>query len=124
MLAPLNRIIIFVGDVEKCAGFYTKAFGFAVIPSEHPSTEWMELDTGGCRLAFHKAHGPDGPIDAPTGSSRNPHKIVFYAEDVAAARAAIVAGGAVMGDLRTFGSLIICDGQDPEGHVFQISNRR
>jgi predicted enzyme related to lactoylglutathione lyase len=124
MLTPLNRVIIFVGDVEKCARFYIESFGFPAFTSEHAPTEWMELDTGRCRLAFHKAHGPNGPIDAPTGSRMNPHKIVFYAEDVAAARAAVVARGIVMGDVRTFGSLTLCDGQDPEGHVFQISNRR
>ena len=123
MLAPLNRVIIFVGDVQKCARFYTDVFGFTALPSEHASTEWIELETGGCRLAFHKARGPDGPIDAPTGSPMNPHKVVFFAEDVEAARAAAVARGAVMGDVRRFGSLVLCDGQDPEGHVFQISNR-
>ena len=124
MLAPLNRVIIFVGDVEKCARFYVDAFGFTALPSDQPLAEWMELDTGGCRLAFHKARGPDGPINTPTGSPMNPHKIVFYADDVAAARAAIVARGAVMGDVRNFGALVLCDGTDPEGHVFQISNRR
>ena len=124
MVIPLNRVIIFVGDVQKCARFYSDVFGFTAVPSEHASTEWIELDTGGCRLALHKARGPDGPIDSPTGSPMNPHKIVFFAEDVEAARAAVVARGAVMGDVRRFGSLVLCDGKDPEGHVFQICNRR
>jgi predicted enzyme related to lactoylglutathione lyase len=123
MVTPLNRVIIFVGDVQKCARFYADVFGFEVLPSNHASAEWMELDTGGCRLAFHKAHGPDGPIDSPTGSPMNPHKIVFFAEDVEAARGTVVARGAVMGDVRKFGPLVLCDGKDPEGHVFQISNR-
>ena len=124
MPTPLIRVIIFVADVQKCASFYRDIFSFIQLPSEHPATEWLELDTGGCRLAFHKAHGPDGPIDVPTGSAMHPHKIVFYAEDVDAARAAIVARGAVMSEVRKFGSLALCDGQDPERHVFQISNRR
>ena len=34
MPTPLNRIIIFVGDVEKCAAFYQEAFGFAALPSD------------------------------------------------------------------------------------------
>jgi predicted enzyme related to lactoylglutathione lyase len=123
MLTPLNRIIIFVGNVQKCADFYTSVFGFTAMPSDHPSTEWIELDTGGCRLALHKARGPDGPIDSATGSPMNPHKIVFFARDVEAARAAVVARGAQMGDVRKFGPLMLCDGKDPEGHVFQISNR-
>jgi hypothetical protein len=54
----------------------------------------------------------------------NPHKIVFYANDVSKVRSELVAKGAKMGKLRKFGALMLCDGQDPEGHVFQISNRR
>jgi predicted enzyme related to lactoylglutathione lyase len=121
----LHRVIIFVGDVQKCARFYADVFGFTIMPGgDAGSSEWIELDTGGCRLAFHKARGPDGPIDQPTGSAMHPHKIVFFAEDVEAARAAVAARGAVMGEVKKFGSLVLCDGQDPEGHVFQISNRR
>jgi len=118
---PLNSIIIFVGNVNKCADFYRDTFGFTALPSE--DADWIELDTGGCRLAFHKAHGSKGRIDSPTGGPMNPHKIVFYAENVEATRDAIVARGAKMGEIRKFGSLAYCDGQDPEGHVFQISNR-
>ena len=124
MNTPLNRIIIFVGDLQKCAKFYTDVFGFTALASDHPSDQWVELETGGCRLALHKAHGPDGPIDSPTGSATNPHKICLYAEDVEAARAAVVARGAAMGDVKKFGTLVLCDGRDPEGHVFQLSNRR
>jgi catechol 2,3-dioxygenase-like lactoylglutathione lyase family enzyme len=124
MLAPLNRIIIFVGDVRKCAGFFRDAFGFAVVPSDASASEWLELETGGCRLAFHQAHGPNGPIHSPTGGPMNPHKVVFYVEDVAAARAELMAKGAAIGDVLSFGDLMLCDGRDPEGHVFQICNRR
>jgi predicted enzyme related to lactoylglutathione lyase len=123
MLTPLNCVIIFVGDVQKCARFYADVFGFKVLPSDQSPTEWIELDTGGCRLAFHKAHGAEGPLDSPTGSVTNPHKIVFFAQDVEAARAAVVARGAVVGAVRQFGSLVYCDGEDCEGHVFQLSNR-
>ena len=123
MLMPLHRVIIFVGDVQKCAEFYGNAFGFKTVPSDLPIAEWAELDTGGCRLAFHQAHGPNGPIKSSTGSQMNPHKIVFHAQDVDAARADLVSKGANMGQIKRFGPLVMCDGQDPEGHVFQISNR-
>ena len=119
MNTPLNRVIIFAGDVQKCARFFIDVFNFKAIPSDHPQDEWMELDTGGCRLAFHKARGAKGP----TGSANNPHKIVFYAKDVEAAREELVSRGAKMGKVITFGDLMMCDGRDPEGHAFQISNR-
>ena len=124
MTMALHRVIIFVGDVQKCARFYREVFGFeAVAGSEVDSQEWLELETGGCRLAFHKARGKDGPIDSATGSAAHPHKIVFFAQDVEAARAEVVRRGASMGKVHRFGALALCDGADPEGHVFQISNR-
>ena len=116
---PLKRVIVFVADVERCAAFYCDAFGFRRLTSESPAKEWLELETGGCRLAFHKARGAKGP----TGSANNPHKIVFYAKDVEAAREELVSRGAKMGKVITFGELVMCDGRDPEGHAFQISNR-
>ena len=124
MPIPLHRIIVFVADVEKCAQFSADVFGFTILPSDQPPGEWIELETGGCRLAFHKARGPKGPITKPTGSPTSPHKIVFYAADVEAARAAVVARGATMAKVLKCGTLVLCDGRDPEGHAFQISNRR
>jgi catechol 2,3-dioxygenase-like lactoylglutathione lyase family enzyme len=85
MLAPLNRVIIFVGDVQKCAAFYREIFDFKIV-GDPAAKDWLELDTGGCRLAFHQAHGPNGVIDGPTGSPMHPHKIVFHSDDVAATR--------------------------------------
>jgi uncharacterized glyoxalase superfamily protein PhnB len=110
--------------VTKCAAFYREAFGFMIVPGDDPPKDWIELETGGCRLAFHQAHGSKGPIHPPTGGPMNPHKIVFYAKDVPKTRAKLVAKGVKMRAIQTYGKLRFCDGRDPEGHVFQISNRR
>ena len=118
MNTPLIRVIIFVSDVQACAAFYTDIFDFKPLHTDDPAG-WQELDTGGCRLAFHKVHGFTGP----TGSQDNPHKVVFHTNDVAAARKRAIDRGATMGKLKTFGALTLCDGQDIEGHVFQLSNR-
>jgi len=39
MLTPLNRVILFVRDVEKCAAFYLNAFGFKVLPGQEPPSD-------------------------------------------------------------------------------------
>ena len=119
MIATMKRVIVFVADVEKCEDFYRAMFDLSPIESDLAADEWAELDAGGCRLAFHKAHGVDGP----TGRSADPHKIVFYAEDVGAVQQELVRRGAPMDAVKTFGDLLLCDGSDPEGHRFQISNR-
>ena len=122
MLASMNRVIVFVGDVEKCAEFYRNLFDLHPVESTHPTDVWCELDAGGCRLAFHKAYGPDGPVNGPTGGPDNPHRLVFHAEDVPAMREELVRRGAQMDDVEVFDDLTLCDGSDPEGHRFQISN--
>lgn len=123
-LGSLNRIIIYAGDAVRCARFFEEHFGFAPVGEFSP--EWAELDAGGCRLAFHQAYGPSGPITSATGSPMNPHKIVFTVPDVAKARQRLVDGGVEMGEIQRFEdqeNLILCQGTDPEGHVFQLCNR-
>ncbi|MEZ4824227.1 MAG: hypothetical protein R2942_18275 [Ignavibacteria bacterium] len=44
-------------------------------------------------------------------------------KDVAKAKALIESRGCKMGKIVTFGKLNFCDGSDPEGNKFQISNR-
>ena len=125
-MSTLGRIIVFVADVERCGEFYARVFGMTRNEASYTPGEWLELsgDGGGATLAFHKAHGPDGPINAPNGSEQNPHKLVFVVEDVDAERARLIDLGVEMGDVcRPFDGLAFCDGADPEGHRFQISSR-
>ena len=49
--------------------------------------------------------------------------IVFYAKDVAAERAELVAKGARFGKVRIWDALQLCDGKDPDGNPIQLSNR-
>jgi predicted enzyme related to lactoylglutathione lyase len=123
-MIPLARVIVFVADVQRVAAFYRERFGLITLPSDHPPAEWQELAAGPCRIAFHRAYGPDGPRAQPTGSAGDPHKLVFFAEDVPALRAQLVAQGVAMDEVGRYGDLVLCDGTDPEGHRFQISNRR
>jgi hypothetical protein len=66
------------------------------------------------RVALHS--GPSSP-------GRKGPKIVFYAKDVAAKRAALVARGARFGKVREWDKLRLCDGRDPDGNPIQLSNR-
>ena len=121
MQVNLNRIIIFAGDTLLCATFFRDFLGMS--PMGEWSSEWAELDGGGCHLAFHQAYGPSGRITKPTGSAKNPHKIVFMVDDVEAIRQELIEKGVEMGEVLHIpkqGNLILCDGADPEGHRFQI----
>jgi len=123
LVVNIKRIMLFVSDVERCAEFYQDVFGLEPIEDGYIENEWRELRAGDCNLAFHRALGPNGPVTEPTGSPNNPHKVVFFAGDVAGTREILASRGAEMDEVKVFGDVHMCDGSDPEGHRFQISNR-
>ena len=119
----MKRVIVFVSDVEKCSDFYIRAFGLQPVADGHSMGEWRELETGGSILAFHRAYGPDGPVNTPTGSEKNPHKLVFFTDNVQSTKSELERMGTEMGQVNVFEGITMCDGKDPEGHPFQICDR-
>jgi len=115
MKLSANRIILFVKDPQGVADFYVEKIGLKIVESTEDG-KWIDLDAGGVRIGLH--HG--GKLNK---SSSSP-KIVFYSKDVSATAEKLVANGAKMGSIKKFGSLRFCEGQDPEGNRFQISNRK
>jgi catechol 2,3-dioxygenase-like lactoylglutathione lyase family enzyme len=117
----LRHTIIFAKDLERMTAFYRDGLGLRLLP-ERSQPGWVELEAGTCLVALHAipeeiARGIE-ITDPAQARSENPIKLVFVTPDLAAARAHLLAHGAVMGELRSWGA---CDGLDPEGNVFQIS---
>ena len=76
---------------------------------------FIDVEAGALHIGFHKSANP----------RPGNHKLCFYVENVGDAAASLAAQGAVMGKPRGDASgLWFCDGQDPEGNIFQISNRK
>ena len=117
MIGKMKRVILFVKDMKTVTGFYRDKLGLKpIISTEWPPSEWIEFDAGGVNVALHSAPKPGGGARCRT-------KIVFYGKDVAKARAKLVKKGVKMGELHRWDDLHLCDGSDPEGNRFQISNR-
>lgn len=106
----LARVILFTGQMEAMRRFYGQVIGLKQVTDEKG---WKEFDAGGARIALHS--GPSSP-------GRKGPKIVFYAPDVAALRATLVARGAKLGKVRQ-GEICLCDGKDPDGNPIQLSDR-
>ncbi len=111
----MRRVILFTHNFAAMRDFYRDMFGLEVVEEDEG---WADMAAGNCNIAIHAAGkgaaGGDGAV---------PHKIVFHADDVAAAREDLVARGAKMGPVKVFGELHLCDGDDPDGNRFQLSNR-
>jgi len=113
MKLEMRRIILFTSKMQAMADFYQNVIGLPLLTGEEG---WREYQAGGCNIALHRGKPSVG---------MRPPKMVFFAADVAAARATLVRRGA-----RTLGKVIsgpafdMCNGKDPDGNSFQISSRR
>ncbi len=94
------------------AAFYRSVLGLEQTADE---SGWKEFDAGAIAIALHNGTSEVG---------RRPPKMVFYSDDVAATRDALIARGAKMGKVKSGSGLDLCEGQDPDGNPFQISNRK
>jgi len=112
MELQIRRIMLFVNDIEAMAAFYEKRLGLKVLTRDDG---FVDFDAGACRLALHSSR------NVTPGAT----KICFYAADVSAARAELVARGVKMGkDPGPGEGLKLCNAKDPEGNIIQLSNRQ
>jgi len=111
MKLSIRRIVLFTRDMPGMIAFYRDALGLRLVKNE---PGWKELDANGCVIALHNGTSQVG---------KRPPKIGFWASDVAAARETLIARGAKLGPVMSGSGLTRCEGKDPDGNPFQISNR-
>ena len=123
MPLDLRRVILFVDDLAAMTDFYEKKIGLRVDMSHYTSDQtlgiagreegFIDFDAGGSKLALHAGVSNPGRT-----------KICFFAADVSKARQELIDRGVRMGkDPGPGEGLRFCDGKDPEGNTFQLSNR-
>ena len=124
----LGRVMLYAKDIKRMVAFYRDVLGFTVLPSLYDPAEFVLLDAGSAQLCLHQipeviARNIDLG-DPVVPRSKAPVKIMYLTEDVAATRETLIARGAQMGALQNYPPLVYCDGQDPEGNIFQVTNGR
>jgi predicted enzyme related to lactoylglutathione lyase len=115
LIGQLNRVIVFVKDMQTCAAFYRDVLG--LLPHGYADETWMSFEAGGCLVSLHRG---------AAGKGRKPKhvQLVFKVADVATARDELIAKGAAMDEIvRPDESFSFCNGRDPEGNWFQVSSR-
>ncbi|PZR33699.1 MAG: hypothetical protein DI538_17645, partial [Azospira oryzae] len=120
----LGRIIIFGHLVDKLKTFYVDNFDFAVV--EEIKDQWIVLNAGQIELALHKIGPGYVPEEGKEFRVESNSKFVFYISDnLVGFRQRLVDKGVVMGDIQSYQGIdsLFCDGEDPEGNVFQIEQR-
>jgi predicted enzyme related to lactoylglutathione lyase len=122
MPVALNRVILYVQDVDRLATFYQQAFGLAVV--EEIKGEWTVLNAGPCQLALHKVGKPYRVADPASWQVESNAKLVMTVDrPLVDLRAELTAMGVPMGKIKSYPPLTgrLCDGKDPEGNVFQLA---
>jgi catechol 2,3-dioxygenase-like lactoylglutathione lyase family enzyme len=107
----LSRVILFTANMDGMVAFYRDVLGFKVKTNDEG---WKTFDAGSCEIALHRGGTKPGP--------RSP-KIQFDVKDVAATRDWLSARGAKLGKVSSKDGLDLCNGKDPDGNTFSLSNR-
>jgi catechol 2,3-dioxygenase-like lactoylglutathione lyase family enzyme len=116
----MSRLILYVRDVELLKSFYQTHFGFPV--AEEIENEWAVLKAGDIDMALHRVGEPYR--ERPNHPNTSNTKVVFSIDaGLSALREKLLSAGVQMSDLKRYDGFaqLMCDGKDPEGNVFQLS---
>ena len=121
----LTGIILFAHDVERLKDFYINHFQFELI--EHDPRMWALLKAGAVTLGLHRVGDKYLNRTDESFKASNNVKFVFeISEDIHEFRMQLTKQDVAMRDIKTFPNynFWLCDGEDPEGNVFQLKQRK
>lgn len=125
MKATLTGIILFVGNVEKLKNFYMENFHLEL--AEEIESQWVLLKTGLCELGLHAIGTEFTQADQTSGKLENNTKMVFEMEEnIFVVHKKLTAQQVVLTEIKTWDNYPywICDGEDPDGNVFQLRMKK
>lgn len=125
MKAILNSIILFVGDTDKLKDFYVSIFGFEVM--EEIPGQWVLLNAGACTIGLHKVGKEYEPPAGTEFKAESNTKIVLETSGgISGLREILLEKNISIGEIKSFDNYdyLICDGEDPEGNVFQLKQKK
>lgn len=124
MKTILKGIILFVQDTDKLKSFYTDNFNFEVI--EEIKSEWVLLNAGGFELGLHKSNQHLVSSEKSSCENSNAKIVLEIDEDIFSIRELLLKKNTALREIKTFENYDywLCDGEDPEGNVFQIKQKK
>ena len=125
MKLKLTSIIIFVQNIEVLKDFYVSILALEIV--EEYGNNWLLLKAGDCQIGLHKIGEQYLEENQEAFKFDNNTKIVFEVdEDLFALREQLIAQEVTLGEVKTFDNydFYLCDGEDPEGNVFQLKQKK
>lgn len=125
MKLNLDTIILYVQNVDKLKTFYINILNLEV--AEEYQSVWVLLKAGNCKIGLHKIG--DRYLDKIKDGYKfdNNAKLVFEIdEDINKMREQLIKQDVFMKEIKTFDDYYywLCDGEDPEGNVFQLKQKK
>jgi catechol 2,3-dioxygenase-like lactoylglutathione lyase family enzyme len=124
-MASLGGIILFVRDVDTLKRFYVHHFGFEA--TEGIPGEWALLRAGHGELGLHRMGDAHVPTDGSLAGQGSNAKLVFDVDtELEGLRLRLLSDGISVQEPKTWNGhpYWLCDGEDPEGNVFQLRQRK
>jgi catechol 2,3-dioxygenase-like lactoylglutathione lyase family enzyme len=125
MKLMLDSIILFGQNISKLKKFYVEILGLEII--EETESEWVLLNAGNCQIGLHRV-GMEFRIGSSEDFKVNSNtKLVFNLdEDINEVRNRLLKAKVFVKEIKTFKNydFWICDGEDPEGNVFQLKQKK
>ena len=121
----LDCIIIFGQNIDRLKRFYIDILKLSLV--EEIISEWVLLDAGNCRIGLHKVGKAFRQEKAPDFKVSNNTKLIFMVdEDIVELRNSLLHQNVTIREIKTFDNydFWICDGEDPEGNVFQLKQKK
>lgn len=121
----LDTIIFYVQNVERLKSFYISLFNFKLV--EEYESSWALLEAGNCKVGLHKIGDKYWDESKGTFKFDSNAKIVFEIDqDLNEVRTHFVNQNVAMREIKTFDNYDywLCDGEDPEGNVFQLKQKK
>jgi predicted enzyme related to lactoylglutathione lyase len=118
-------MMLFVQKLDTMKQFYTQVLQLPIV--EEIPGQWVLLKAGHCHIGLHQVPPQYLQDWVPVNPEASNTKIVFsVTEDIFALRESLVAQQVVLRDIKTFEGYgyWLCDGQDPEGNVFQLKQQK
>ncbi|RQO70076.1 lactoylglutathione lyase [Pedobacter sp. KBW06] len=125
MKLNFETLIIFVQNVDQLKPFYVDILKLGIV--EEIKSEWLLLEAGHCKIGLHKIGDQYLEAGAAAFKFDNNTKVVFEVEeDIHQIREYLLREKVLMKEIKTFDNYdyLLCDGEDPEGNVFQIKQRK
>jgi len=122
-MLTLDRIILFGNDIKGLKDFYQSIFKLVLI--EEIENEWVVFKAGLIELALHRI-GSEYYNDSNFKAERNTKLVFTITKEMASFRAELIEKGVQMKEIKSFEGIdfLFCDGEDIEGNVFQLSQKK